>query len=528
LEDSRSTAAGTGISLRYDLLDSRHVSELVELWERIQPRIVPLSARSWRSLRNVLHFWIHPESASLSVLPVDRREKMRDFARRVLRDLAPQALEQPGLASQLTKLAEEVGIELDVSLDPEFEVLFPPVSRYKDKKVAARELGRRWASETPAVVVRKLRCLGEEADRWTSRRPGRLMDACGALAESVDRPGEWLAAFLDGESEPLAVYYLMDRVFRDRGKSWESLLEQCLRDERYSRWAVGVTLSLRELPDGLRGLAVEKADAQTVESVAHSGEMSPTTLKRFLAHEDRRIVLAAVIGEWLADPEGTVREEVRTEWRRAVLGIDGAEVDGSPDFSDFRFWLRGILAADRELAHDWLVAQLQTPEATARRSVGWHGLHAAAVSALNDEQRASVLEWFSAETLGRTLSSLLIGSSVALYRRFLEQTDEGRLAWAPLAVREPNEAWIEMVKIALEKGADPASIAEVAVFEFRGEGSTTTDPAFVGRWESGLQRIVDEGPAELIEVARHGLRIAAEQRKRADERKRAVELHGYL
>lgn len=528
LEESGMTASRTSVAFRSGSLPANDIPRIEELWGRIWPRLRPLSYQSWLKLAGHLHYWRYPNSMLGPNLSPETVASMRRVAQTMIDDLAQEAIQHPGLAVLLRDMAGE-GIAVKVAPDSDFQVIFPspdaePEER-EGQRQAARDLGALWACESPTTVNEKIQRLSSEARHWSLPWPGRLMEACNALAEYLQDPGAWLVTFLDAGGEPMAVDRLMRRAVKDRVEGWDRYLERGLRHDRYMHSAVQVTLSMVDLPVSLRDLAIQKLDPRSAESLAIRGEVSPETMEFLLEHEDSSVVLAAVTGEWNTEPQGRIRPEVLDSWRGAVLQIDGREADGTALYSSARHWLRNILASDRELAEDWLLAQLKSPAAKGQNSRP--ELYAAAISGLKEEQRHNILDQLPADTLGSNLASMLIGDSIELYRRFLERAGTSDSYLGPLQAREPTESWIQMVLLALEQGADPMRIAEHAIEPAPGEPVTPSDPAYLRRWESGLQRISAQGTDELAEVVRLGLERVRVLREQADAAKRGVELHGF-
>lgn len=522
-------ATGTAVSLGYRLLHEDDITTIEKLWPQIWGKLRPLTRRSWSELSGVLERWRHPLAAIPGGVAPETAAAMIAVARRMVEDLASEAAEHPGLA---LRLQEWVGDdpELEVATDPELEILFPPLSREVDERAAviqeARELGCRWASERPATMASKLSGLENEGLLWNLPWPGRWLDACHTLAEAVDRPLAWLEALLDHQVHPMAVEPLLRRVGEERPDGWETFLERCLRSDRYTALAVGVALPLIDLPGTLRELAIDGLDPRMTEHLASRGELSSEILRRLFDHEEAEIVAAAIVGTWSAEPQGSIPDDVEAEWRQAVIRIEGEDLAGTALYGHVDFWLRTILAQDGGLAEDWLLARIGEAEA-GLEYVSHSGLFAAAVRPLSHEQRSRLLEHVPAEVLGPHLSSMLIQDSPDLYRRYVDRAGNPDSYLWPLLTREPTAGWVEMVRIALARGADPRRIADQAIFPPPGEAFTPSDPAYLRRWETGLQRLAEQPLEDLTEVIRHALARADELRKQADAARRDVQLYGY-
>src|SRR4051794_32491623 len=82
------------------------------------------------------------------------------------------------------------------------------------------------------------------------------------------------------------------------------------------------------------------------------GANLPTaTVARLLEHPDRNIRTAAAFGEWFREPEGTVREDLRENWRTAIVEVEADEE-----------LLEAMFAKNHGLAFDWTKARMSAAE----------------------------------------------------------------------------------------------------------------------------------------------------------------------
>lgn len=523
LETTRTTVTGRSLTMRQGILPASTVPEMLELWSTVRGEIHGLDPHTWAEIMDTLHYWIHPN--------VFGREqaRMRSFARRVLGDLAPLAEGHSGLASSLMGVAKEIGLELDLEVDPAFEILFPPDLDtsvdypWEAQRANARDLAEQWKTLPPVELARRLGSIVEEARGWGHGWPGQLAEFCVALVEKVASPEQHLAVFLEQSADPLLVSVFLRRVVDERRRGWELLLERGLVDQAYTWAAIDLVLSLPEPTERLLGLTLERAEPRVVEGACHVGTVPARTLERLLAHPKREVALAAAIGEWLADPSGEVRQEIRPEWRRVILGVRSREVDPAVSQSH-SYWLEGILSSDPSLAFNWIHAQLSASSDERPSFVSPHGFFPAAIRALDDEQRSVLLQGLPADSLGAGLLPYLIGQSLALYRQLLNRPELRRYHLEPLAGKVPDGVWTEMAGLALAAGHDPKRIAEVA-FHYEGVISGFGVEHWM-KWEDAFKGLTSRAEGRLLDVARHGAAIADEKLKAARAEERRFELTG--
>jgi hypothetical protein len=529
LHSTRDTVTGGGMVMRQGSLPASTVPEMLELWDTAREEIRDLDSETWAEIEDTLHYWIHPNVLGRELPPEDKAQ-MRSFARRALGDLAPLAEGHPGLAAALVRLADEVDLELELSLDPGFQALFPlePSAgdlddRWQAEREAARDLAERWKERSPVELARDLSLIGEEARLWGHPWPGQIPEFCDALVEKVASPEEYLKVFLNRPSDPMLVNYFLRHTVGERRPGWQEMLDRSLRNETYTWTAVDIVLNLQEPADQLLDRALELAEPRVVEGACHRGVVPVRTLERLLAHPKPEIALAAAIGEWLAHPQGKVRVEALPAWRRVVLGVrsDGVKRSAS---SSHGYWLENILGNDPELAFDWIRAQVDASGDDRPLFVSPHGLFPPAIRALDDEQRVSLLESLSGEGFGGGLLPYLIDKSQTLYRHLLDRSELRRYHLAPLAGKVPDRDWIEMAGLALGAGHDPRRIADVA---FRYEGVISGfGVEHWKKWKDAFETWANEAEGPLRDVAVHGAMIAGERIEAARAEKRQFELTG--
>jgi hypothetical protein len=69
---------------------------------------------------------------------------------------------------------------------------------------------------------------------------------------------------------------------------------------------------------------------------------------QLLTHPDSRVRAAAAIGEWQRNQDGTIRPELESQWRIAILDADSSH-----------YALAEIFAKMPTLAFEWLRSQIQ-------------------------------------------------------------------------------------------------------------------------------------------------------------------------
>ena len=115
--------AGRTITVHYDLLLQHHVESLKKLWPMVSQAVGETDRAPWTDLVGLAFGWLTPWAPPHGHVPDEIRTAMRSFAERMLRDLADVSRRHPGVQHQLRVTGERVGLNIAVTLDPEFEAL---------------------------------------------------------------------------------------------------------------------------------------------------------------------------------------------------------------------------------------------------------------------------------------------------------------------------------------------------------------------------------------------------------------------
>jgi len=523
LESSRLSATGDSLIMRNGSLLISAAPVMLHLWDKVRDALPRMDREAWHELNNTLHWWIHPNTK----VGEEDLESFNDVARQILIDLVPLAEGRLGLTAALLWRAQQVNLELALSSDPVFDILHRDI--YQDPRgwrlarqeaeEEARRLAREWATRPISEVVDDLDRYREEA-KWISGGRSDTFEFHLALSEAASAPEDWLKTLLEAGSEAGLVQDFLARVVQEQRPGWEELLIQALNDQRYSWAAVRQVLRLPGPSEELLERALTIVEPQLVETVCLQGDVPTETLGRLLSAEDPRIALAAAIGEWLSDPEGTVRIELQSLWRESILDPGVLAADAFPME---KHWLGVILARDQDLAHDWIKSQVSEQESSLLLSTIESSPFSVAARSLDESRRARLLQELPEEHLRESLVRPLVAKSSELYSMLLERTERTALQVAPLADSPPDEDWVRLALVALDHGVDPRPIAAEAFWQI---GPYTPSAEHWRPWLEAFRNLEDSSQPGLREVARHGLKMAEERVEKAKAGKRQFELTG--
>lgn len=521
--------AGTTITLKTTLLPAGVLREMTSIWREVRDAIGKIDRVAWGHLSSILWLWLHPTSAAMTTnLPEEVSASMYSVAAEIIQDLVPLAQGSPGATAGLMRLAEPVGIQLDLELDPIFELLYPAkyiaVENRREIREAIQQLAEEWSIREPEAVAKDLARYENEAQTIHFPRPGLGRELGEALASRVAFPETWLAAFLDETSGSDFVEPLMVRTVSERRSGWMRLVERSFGSRSYAWDATWVVLKDPEPPVHLLDLALKEAERfpQLVESLCLRREAPLSTLKCLLLHSDQNVSLAAAIGEWGPVSEKAARPEVSVEWRRAIIRAKSSESEDAPSDVSLQYWLGVLLGGDPALAMEWLVFRLREDPPS---YIGGSSSFVQAIQSLCHEQRIQLIDALEAGKVPRGLFlPLVVGRDLILYQSLLEREDLREHHLEPLAA-VPDNAWLEMAIRALNAGHDPEEVARSS-FDVS-EVISGSGLEYWKRWDDGFSAFESHHRLDVREVARHGRGMAGFHLEHAKRRQELVRLYGF-
>lgn len=523
--------AGRTYTFSWGRIGSEAIREVGGLWEEIRDAITDIDEISWPYISSMLWHWICPKSAQVET-PKELEDLMHLFARKMLLDLALLARTRPGLAVGLNDIAKEIGLDLQLESDPDFEVLYPgwmgDVEDFQAEEIAQRSavktLVSKWIYRVPSEVAAQVVFIETEAKRMDRCWPRWTPYLCQELAKENNCPDVWLNAFIEaGVPGDLVIPFMLKVVDKQQG-FWMECVERCLSLDQYWQQAAEVALRLPYLPMQLCANVLQKisSHAGLIESLALRKKISLENLRHLLQHSDWRVALSAAEGEWLSSPSREVRPEIAYEWRNAILSAGTGEWSELSQALSYH-WLSKILVQDADLAEAWLRKRLQ--DRPLPLFISKDGPFASAVSVLSRDRKIDLLQNLSSDPIPRPLASLLVGHDPEVFRVLLRRRELERCHFEPLA-RKPDGCWLDLALLAIEEGWEPRAVAEAS---FRVAGIETWWGSEVMRWtpwRDAFLQLGNDPRSTVQEIALYGLEGVERLIKRGLEEERREELYG--
>jgi hypothetical protein len=515
--------AGQTMLLTWGQLSLAQLQEIGGFWDHAKGSITSLHAGSWKHLSAALWGWIYPEHSfkSTNVDPPTRRF-MHDFVAKVLRDLSSLSKSSPGLTEAIRRLGEKIDLEMGAP-DSLYAVLFPAdfdgrdlEAWHKSQLSTMKAIAQRWSERSHIEVIGEI-CIHEiEAQQLGHAWPRNTPMLCREIASVVDEPELWVSELMKQGAPGDLVLPFLERATKLQRPNWKLQVDNCLQMDRYTGIALDFVLRMQAPPSDLLQKALEVAPAfpSFIETLCLRNEVPVSNLRELLNHPDKATALSAAVGEWLAEPQGQVRQDLMPDWRSAVLRPGQADLGTS-----LNHWLGGILTQDSDLAFEWCRQRVRdTPEYKIHQSS-----FATAVSRLSRQDRIRLLNDIDSESISYDILGLIVGKDPSVYKELLSRPGSVSLHLEPLQ-GPPDDSWLQLAILALDAGHTPQKVAV---------GTISTPHSWWGSgkeywltWDQAFSHFENHARQDIREVAQHGRQMAQEEIVRANQRARHLELHG--
>ena len=564
---------GRTVRLHFGALGHRHVEDLTALWASMLSVLRDLddSETPWHDLLSLVSAWVHYPFDHLLGIPDDVRSDVLTFAQRSIQDLADISSQHPGLQHELKVTAEQAELNIDVTLDPEFEALHQNLEVDEEMQMMQHgpldSIVECWERRPVEEMTRRLARIESEADLAGISYPRWSPNLCARLAERVPDPAAVAEKFMDDGLPADLVGPFVLRVARESQPRCETLVRRCLDDDRLRGLGLYATATHREPPPGLLSIVLEAAGdyARNVDTWCLRKEVPRTTLLQMFCSADARLASAAAIGHWcghavrrggdeatracsycgaevaaeaavccmclrilnmeeykkhrFADGGLEDGRKLYDSWRRAILRAPADEAQLS---QHDEYWLGEILSKNRRLAEEWLISKF------GRRDGGegsWRveGIAVKLVPVLDAAQRARVLAELRSDCRAEKLVKELVAADVDLYRELLDRHELAECHLAPLAGK-PCETWRGKALLALGKGYSVDAI----VYATLGRSYSWSGPMseMWAEWQRAFETLLNDVDLRIVQIGERGAEIMGERKQHELEIEHHQAVHG--
>ena len=515
-EIAPSPGSARSITMSWGLLGKSELQAVQALWPPLFQALSERRPTNWSPLFDLIHSWLFPMRGPLDI-PENLRGMMTAFALRMAQDVAVPAADRPGVLHKLRKILTRTEHDLQMPIDPDFEVLYPVREWGTDLQAeqaaqaeAARTLATRWIREAPKAVVERLVALEREAESADVSWPRWGPFVCDQIAAATDQPLDWAEALRDAGARGELLRPFLKRLAELGGDRANSLIKTCLDLTELRRAALMAVLVTSQASPDLVELSFARLDgmADLVEFWCARGEVGEHVTERFLRHPDPAIASAAAGGIWYKERSQAAN---RSGWRDAILAST-AEHD---------YNLEEVFRAHPDIAADWLKARMRE-----NADVFWRRSHvvATATSVLSVDQRRVLLSEIRDEVWAHDVVGLIVGDDVDVFRALLQAEQLRDYHLTPLH-GQPNEKWVTKARVAVEAGYSPDQLVGAA-FGYS-SGWSGSESAMWGEWVERFVWLQQQPDEAMRATGKLGSEFATAKKENALIRERAAAVHGY-
>ena len=520
---------GTTVTFSRVMLNAGVVNPLAAYWPSVMAVVDEGIDVPWADLLELVTKW---SRVRLSVED-ETQDAARQFHLRMLNDLASASRQCPGVQHSIAEFAKHADASVEVTLDADFECLYPPNPysaknfhrEHERSEEGARQLAKRWESRTADELAGFLGRLEMEARRVgiAGITYGRLTPLfCQTLVKTCLDPAAVASIFMrERLPADLVDPFLRGAVDHDRS-AW-SIVSDSLDDSLYVAIGTQLVICHKSAPLELVSAALKKVNEvpRLVEHCCAIGKISEAALAEIYQSPGTSTAVAAAIGHWQSNQDSRTRIPLDELWRDAILRsseVKLSDVDG--------YWIGEILESDSELAVAWLIGFLETDQIY----FGFSAQEAAmkVISTLSADQRISVLASIRPHprnTDAPKVVRALVGSNSEVYRYLLRSEKLKDHHLSPLS-GEPSSEWRSFAAQALDcdyscEDVVDASLDLDGVRLWRGNESEIW-----AKRRRYFEKMQDDNDFRLAKVGRLGARMVAEQEERAKIREREEAIYG--
>ncbi len=388
-----------------------------------------IGERDWSLVLKAIRVWAYPlpPVGPSGKIPPQAEQILSQIAGRMVTDMITVAEGHPGVLHALNKIADALGLDLKVTLDAEFEILFPTRVKKGDWKEAQEaqtqnvsRLADDWARRDPVTVLQQIERIRAEASAAGMAGPNQLSSLMYSLAERIECPTLWVRAMLEVQTPGFLASPILWRAAMDNDPAWPALAQTALDQPGWRGIIDYAVLMTPSLPADLLSTVLErvKDHPDVVWTASIRKQIPEATLLRILQEGADEVAGAGAAGEWQAEPQGHVRELLREAWRAAIVRCPTGE-NGIGE----------ILKTDSELALRWLVLRI---DSIARKNMESDQTISDALSALDVAGRRTLLSSLPENFFDGRIIAKLIADDIDLYRDFLAIHRQADQHLAPL------------------------------------------------------------------------------------------------
>lgn len=520
-ESSKSNpGSSNSITLYRGYLTKDEVLKLQCLWKEVIVCTDEIDVSDWQPFLEAIGDWAYPFIGEN--LLEETREVLTSFAREMALDVASVASDHIGTLHSLQRLMEHSYADLKIETDETMDVLYPieklqdDFDKQNDKwQQDVGKLAGELVDREPNEVVAQLEHIECESNKGRRKRPRLTPNLCYRLAEKTHDPLMWFDCMLATTLPADTVVPFLQEVIRREMDGWQQALRSSFEKERLRGDAIQIILLHQSPPDDLKQDALDDAGQYTshLERLLRFHKLSEEILIKLFGHPDKSLVGQLAITEWQRKDKGTVANNIRPLWERAI--IEHCEDD---------FWLGEILKVESDLGLKWLKHKLRDDSF---RPYQYKRSIENVLAGLNVDQRRDLLEIVPDGHFHTTIISGIIGTDPKLYELFLQQSWRKESDLLSPLHRSIDHIWIEFARLASQH---EFAAEQIVGYTFARVGETmiwSGDYSNIWKdWSEQFKTIINHHDDTISQIAEVGLQMSSQRYEEELKKEHDEEVYG--
>lgn len=394
--------------------------------------------------------------------------KKKELAQTLLTDLKSVTEGHHLIQRRIKQFGKIVGLDLDIEVPREYEVIFPYESRsfkreearFKKQMEELEKLTAEWIKEDPRRVVEKIAHLQQEANETRTSHPNYLHYMPSILARLLPTTEliEWANLFVSRTSNAMFTSGLADQICRAKPIGYRECLKAMLESHAHSigaMQAIVVHMAVSEEPE-LFELAKPFMDqhSNAVEVACLRGEVPVENILYILDNvgEDAAIEICGGIAFAYSSDGKEMPEKLRDKWQHAIITHSTFNYNAMDN-------LKQLLKNHPALVLPWFEDKLNK---TFNKNEFWK-LHIEDIAngfagSLSVDERRRLLSSMDSSNGNGLLVKSLVGNNLDLYATLLENDEAKNFHLIPLNIY--SGTWAAMAQAALAAGHTVKDIQE--------------------------------------------------------------------
>lgn len=417
---------------------------------------------------SVVDDWVYNrQNVSAEYLAVIEDTK-KQLAQNLITSLKDATKGRSLIQRRLRQLGQVIGMNFEIEVPREYEILFPYESRrpnreealFKKQIEAVGGLAEEWAKEDPVSVVSKIAKFQRESSDTRTNWPNYLHHMPSILAEAIPSEDliQWAELLVARTTSPQFTVSFADEIAKDKPEGYRDFLKTMLASDAHgvgAMQAIIMRFTVTEEPRlfELARPLFSKYDG-AVNTACLRGEVPLENELYILDNvtEDAAVEICGGIDfQYSKDGDGeTMPENLREKWQRAIIKHSTTNYHVLSD-------LKHLLKKHPDLALPWFEDKINKE---IDREHGWR-LHTddiakGLIESLTIEDRKKLLGMLDSSNGNYSFASVLVNQNPELYQVLVDNNNAKEFHLDPLDIF--SDSWVAMAEIALKAKYSPEEV----------------------------------------------------------------------